>query len=317
MKMKKALKAIMASNKLALASILLIIIVFFSFSSPAFLTSKNFLNIFRQISMIGTASAGMICVLLIGGIDLSIGRQVTLVNILCAYLMVNMGVNWVVACLISILASTIVGLFSGFLISYCKMLPFFTTLCMMYILQGTSYLMCKGIPIYGFDKAFSFLGQGYVGGIPFPIILMVVILIFAWFVLEKTYFGRFLYAMGGNEEAAQLSGILIKPLKMAVYGISGFFSGIAGIVWLSRLNSAQPVTGNGFEFDVISAIVLGGVSVKGGEGDIIGAFLGVLIIGILNNGLVIVGTSEYVQLIIKGFVLLFAVGMDSLKQTRA
>ncbi len=312
--MKKTIKSILSSNKLALIIILVAIVALFSILSDVFLTSKNMLNVFRQISMIGIAAAGMICVLLTGGIDLSVGRIVSLVNILCAYLMVNMGVNWGAACLISLFAATIVGLINGFLISYCKMLPFFTTLCTMYVLQGVSYLMCNGIPIYGFDEGFSFLGQGYVGRIPFPVVLMIFILAVAWFVLEKTYFGRHLYAMGGNEEAAALSGVRIRPIKMLVYGINGFFAGLAGIVWLSRLNSGQPVTGNGFEFDVISAIVLGGVSVSGGEGDIPGALLGVLIIGLLNNGLVIVGTSEYVQLIIKGFVLLFAVLLDSLKK---
>ncbi|NMC58658.1 MAG: ABC transporter permease [Candidatus Methanofastidiosa archaeon] len=312
--MGNVLTKIFKSSKVPITLLLIGIIIFFSLLSDAFLSTENFLNIFRQISMTGIAGVGMICVMLTGGIDLSISSMVTLVNICCAYMMVKWGMNPVLAGLLMIMVTTLLGTLNGVLVSYGRLIPLISTLCMQNILKGLSYIISKGQPIFGFPKSFKILGQGYVGIIPIPVIIMIVIAIIGHIFLSKTYIGRYFYCIGGNEEATRLSGVDTKKIKCLSYTVCGFFSGLAGIVWLSRVNSGQPVTGSGFEFDVISGIVLGGVSVLGGEGDVLGAILGVIVIGILNNGLILVNVGEYYQLLVKGVVLLLAIGMDSFKR---
>ena len=302
------------SSKLPIILLLIGIIIFFTVLSPAFLSLDNFLNVFRQISMIGIAGIGMICVMLTGGIDLSISAQVTLVNIVCAFMMVNMGMHPVPASLAAILITTLLGTFNGILVSYGKLIPLIATLCMQNMLKGLSYIISKGQPIFGFPESFKVLGQGYVGAVPIPVIVLIIVAVLGAFFLNKTYIGRYFYCIGGNEEATNLSGVNTTKVKVLAYSVCGFFSGLAGIVWLSRVNSGQPTTGNGFEFDVISGIVLGGVSILGGEGDVLGAILGVIVIGLLNNGLTLLNVGEYYQLVVKGVVLLLAIGMDSFKR---
>ncbi len=304
------------SNKMGILIVLIGMIILFSFLSSNFFTVDNFLNVLRQVSMLGIAAVGFVFVLLTGGIDLSIGSQVTFVNIVCAYFMVNMGMPPLAAVLLCILFTTIIGLVNGLIITKLNILPLITTLCMMNILKGLSYIICSGMPIFGFSDAFKFLGQGYIGPVPVPIIIMAIAFIAGGFILTKTYFGRYFYAVGGNEEAASLSGVNTTFVKILVYVLCGFFAGVAGVIWLSRVNSGQPVTGTGFEFDVLTAVVLGGVSTVGGEGDITGALIGVIIIGLLNNGLVLINVSEYFQLVIKGIVLLVAVGADSRRRMK-
>ena len=302
------------SSKLPIVLLLIGIIIFFTVLSPAFLSLDNFLNVFRQISMIGIAGIVMICVMLTGGIDLSISAQVTLVNIVSAFMMVNMGMHPVPASLVAILITTLLGTFNGILVAYGKLIPLIATLCMQNMLKGLSYIISKGQPIFGFPESFKTLGQGYVGAIPIPVIVLIIVAVLGAVFLNKTYIGRYFYCIGGNEEATNLSGVNTTKVKVLAYSVCGFFSGLAGIVWLSRVNSGQPTTGNGFEFDVISGIVLGGVSILGGEGDVLGAILGVIVIGLLNNGLTLLNVGEYYQLLVKGVVLLLAIGMDSFKR---
>ena len=311
--MKKTFSIIGRFDKLPILLILIGISVFFTFMSSAFLNADNFLNVFRQVSMIGIAGVGMICVMLTGGIDLSVSSQVTLVNIVGAYMMVNNGYPPVLASIICIITTTVVGTINGILVSYVKLNPMMETLCMQEILKGLSYIISQGSPIFGFQDSFKILGQGYIGVIPIPVIVMLISAFVGYIFLSKSYLGRYLYAIGGNEEATKLSGVKTKNVKVMAYMLSGFFSGLAGIVWLSRVNSGQPTTGLGFEFDVISGIVLGGVSILGGEGDVVGAILGVIVIGLL-NGLVLLNIGEYSQLLIKGLVLLLAISMDSFKR---
>ncbi len=303
-------------KKYGIFVVLAMLFIFFSVASKAFLVPKNLLNIARQVSMLGIASVGMTFVLLLGGIDLSIGSQITLVNIVTAWLMVNGGINPVIASLISICMSTIIGFINGWIIANIKMPPLIVTLGMMTIVEGVAYIICKGLPIFGFPKSFAILGQGYIGIIPIPVIIMIIILGIGTFILNETYFGRFFYAVGGNEEAANLSGINVKKIKYLVYSLSGLFAGIAGIVMLSRTNSGQVLSGKGFEFDVLTACVLGGVSVTGGFGKISNVVAGVLILGILNNGLVLLDVSQFTQMVIKGFVLMLAVAFDCIQKQR-
>lgn len=303
-------------KKYGIFVVLLILMVFFSLASESFLAPNNLLNVARQVSMIGIAAVGMTFVLLLGGIDLSIGSQITLVNVVTAWLMVNAGVNPILACFIALTMSTSIGFVNGWIISNIQMPSIIVTLSMMIIIEGVAYLVSKGLPIFGFSASFAVLGQGYVGPIPIPVIIMVAILALGSFILNKTYFGRYFYAVGGNEEAANLSGINVARVKYLVYSLSGLFAGIAGIVMLSRTNSGQVLAGKGFEFDVLTACVLGGISVTGGYGKISNAVAGVLILGILSNGLVLLDVSQFAQMVIKGAVLMLAVAFDSIQKKR-
>lgn len=296
--------------------VLLILIIFFSIASENFLVTNNLLIIARQVSMLGIAAVGMAFVLLLGGIDLSIGSQITLVNIVAAWLMVNGKVNPVLASLAAIAISVTIGFLNGFIIAKVKMPPIIVTLSTMIMVEGIAYILCGGQPIFGFPKAFSVIGQGYVGIIPIPVIIMIVVMAIGAVILNLTYFGRYFYAVGSNEEAANLSGINVVRVKYLVYTLSGLFAGIAGIVMLSRTNSGQVLAGKGFEFDALTACVLGGISVNGGYGKISNVVAGILILGVLSNGMVLLNASQYTQMVIKGAVLLFAVAFDSIQRNR-
>jgi ribose transport system permease protein len=271
----------------------------------------------RQVSMMGIASVGMAFVLLLGGIDLSIGSTITVVNIVAAWFMVKANIHPVPACLIAVLIATGVGFFNGWVIANIKMPPLIVTLSTMTMLEGLAFIICGGVPIFGFPKGFAVVGQGYLGPVPIPVIIMVVILAIGAFILNRTYFGRYFYAVGGNEEASSLSGINVKRVKYLVYTLSGFFAGIAGIVMLSRTMSGQALAGKGFEFDVLTAVVLGGVSVNGGFGKISNVVAGILILGVLSNGMVLMNVTQYMQMVIKGAVLLLAVAFDCYQKQAA
>ncbi len=303
-------------KKYGIFVVLIVLVAFFSIKSENFLVTRNLLIIARQVSMLGIAAVGMAFVLLLGGIDLSIGSQVTLVNIVAAYLMVSGKVSPFVACTIAIIMTSIIGFMNGFIIAKIKMPPIIVTLGTQIIIEGVAYMICKGQPIFGFDKSFAVLGQGYFLGVPIPIYVMIVIMIIGALLLNKTYFGRYFYAVGGNEEAANLSGINVTRVKYLVYTLSGFFAGIAGIVMLSRTNSGQVLSGKGFEFDALTACVLGGVSINGGYGKISNVVAGILILGVLNNGMLLLDVSAYMQMVIKGLVLLLAVGFDTIQRNR-
>ena len=298
----------------AIYMVLLVMVIFFTIANNRFLTPNNLLNIAKQVSIFGIASVGMTYVILLGGIDLSIGSIISFINIVTAYFMVNLGMNPWISVILSLIISTIIGFINGFIIAEVKMPPLIVTFASQTILAGFAYIICNGRPISRFDEAFLKIGQGYVGAIPVPIIIMVICFIIGAFILVKTYFGRYFYALGGNEEAAELSGIRVKRVKYLVYALSGFFAGIAGIVMLSRANTAQPNAGLGYEFDVITCVVLGGVSVNGGSGKISNVIAGVLIIGCLSNGMILMNVSSYMQMVVKGVILLLAVGFDCIQQ---
>lgn len=303
-------------KKYAIFLVLIALIIVFACISPNFLKISNLFTIARQTAMVGIAAAGFIFVMIIGGIDLSAGSMVSLVNILVAWLMVDVGMNPVLSCLIGILACVLTGLFNGLVIANIGIPPLIATLATQIALAGASYLLCNGLPIFGFDKSFAIMGQGYLWIVPVPVIIMVICLFVSWFILNRVYFGRHFCAIGSNVEASALSGIPVKKLTYLAYAMSGLFAGISGVVLLSRTNSGQPGAGNGFEFDVITALVLGGVSVTGGSGSISSAVAGALIIGVLNNGFIIAGVNTYVQQIIKGAILLVAVGFDCIQKRR-
>ncbi len=251
----------------------------------------------------------MTFVILTGGIDLSVGSVLALTATVTAKLL-SSGYNPVLAVLIGLVLGTLLGLFNGVLVAKGKMAPFIVTLGMMTIARGFTLILSDGRPISGFMKSFRFLGAGYIGRIPFPVIIMIVIFIIGYIVLKKTIFGRYVYAVGGNEKATKLSGINTDIVKMGVYAISGLLAAISGIILTSRLNSAQPTAGTGYELDAIAAVVLGGTSLAGGQGGVIGTIVGALIIGILNNGLNLLNVSSFYQSVAKGAVILIAIFLD-------
>jgi ribose transport system permease protein len=316
-RLKIAANAVDVLKRYGIYAVLLVLVIFFTVTSENFFQSSNLLNVARQVSMLGIASVGFAFVLLLGGIDLSIGSVVTLVNIVTAWLMVTATMNPILASILALIMSAAIGFANGWIIANIRMPPLIVTLAMMIIIEGLAYLICQGLPIYGFPKSYTWIGQGYIGPIPIPVIIMAIIMGIGSFILNKTYFGRYFYAVGGNEQAANLSGIKVKNVKYLVYTLSGFFAGIAGIVILSRTNSAQVLSGKGLEFDVLTACVLGGVSVTGGFGKISNVVAGVLILGVLSNGLVLLDVSQFVQMVIKGSVLMLAVAFDCLQRRTA
>jgi ribose transport system permease protein len=290
---------------------LLVLATGLAITSPDFLSVGNLLNVFRQVSINALIAFGMTLVILLGGIDLSVGSILALSSVLTA-LMLSHGIDPVVATSVGVLAGAGMGMINGVIISKGKVAPFIATLGTMTILRGLSLVFSEGRPITGLDSDFfAMLGGGYVAGfIPVPVIMMLVMFAVFWFVLKRTVFGRHVYAVGGNEEAEGLSGINTDRIKIWVYTLSGAMAATAGMILTSRLNSAQPTAGTGYELDAIAAVVLGGTSLTGGRGWIFGTLVGALLIGILNNGLNLLGVSSFYQQVIKGVVILLAVLLD-------
>ncbi len=300
-------------KKYGIGLILVLICIIFASLNPIFIKSSNILNILRQIAILGIVSVGLGICLITGIIDLTVGSLVGMSVIVCSKLIVY-GFHPVIAILISLIIGIVIGAVNGFLVCNIGITSFIATLGMHTIVRGIIYVMTTALPVYGLPESFRFIGQGYIWFIPVPVIIMVVTFAVAWVYLNMTKHGRYIYGIGGNEEATRLSGVNVVKMKYLVLMVSAFLSSMAGIVLLSRLNSGQPRAGIGLEFDVITAVVLGGVSIYGGEGKLSGIVIGVLIMGVLSNGLVIVGVSEYYQMLIKGVVLIAAVGLDAYSQ---
>lgn len=283
--------------------------------NPNFLTANNLLNLLLQVTANGFIAFGMTFVILTGGIDLSVGSILALSSAISAGF-IGSGVSVPLAILLALLLGGLFGLLNGFLISFGKLAPFIVTLATMTIFRGATLVYTNGNPITaGLSDSFlfQFLGQGYIVGIPFPVILMFLVFIFLYVLLHKTAFGKSVYAIGGNEKAAYISGIKLNKVKMIIYAISGIMAAVSGLIITSRLSSAQPTAGASYEMDAIAAVVLGGTSLSGGKGRIIGTLIGALIIGVLNNGLNIIGVSAFWQQVVKGIVIIIAVLLDRLK----
>lgn len=292
---------------------LLLVVLFFCFASDKFLTPRNLINVARQVSVIGICATGMSFVIISGSIDVGVGSALGLSAVLFAWQMTH-GVHYLLALCGSLAGGVVVGFINGFLICNIGMHPMIGTMGMQIFLRGVIYLITSGMPIYGIDERILVLGQGYVGAIPVPVIIMVVIFIIGFIVLNKTNFGRVLYATGGNAEASRLSGVNVRAAKYKAYIVSGIMTAVAGLILAARVNSGQPNAGERYESDVIPACVLGGISLRGGEGSLIGVVAGVLIMGVLTNGMTLLNVNEYWQWTIKGLVLLFAVSFDRLSQ---
>ena len=290
---------------------LLVVCIGLAFLSPDFLTVGNVLDVTRQVSINAVISFGMTLTILLGGIDLSVGSILAVASVLTAILM-KAGWDAPLATLIGIVAGALMGAVNGVVIAKGKVAPFIATLGLMTLLRGVALVLSKGSPISGFSSYFFALqGGGYVAHlIPIPVMWMLAMFVLFWFVLTRTVFGRHVYATGGNEEAAKLSGVKTDGVQIVVYTISGAMAALAGVILTSRLDSAQPTAGAGYELDAITAVVLGGTSLSGGRGWIFGTLVGALLIGVLNNGLNLLGVSSFYQQVIKGSVILVAVLLD-------
>lgn len=313
---KNSLAILGIMKKYAMILVLLGLIFIFGAIRPVFLSLSNLINIFVQQSYVIIAAVGLSFVMISGGMDLSVGYQMSLVSILTSMAMVKWHLPMSLSIIIGILVGIILGLINGYSGIKLKVHPLIVTLGTMTIYQGLSYIISNSNPIFGLSSQFKYIGQGYIGPIPFSVILMLIIAIIASFVLNKTYFGRYVYALGGNEEAARLAGINITKMKLMVFAICGFFVALSAIVLVSRAGSATSATGVGTEFTCMTACVLGGISFKGGSGKIWGVIVGVLILGVLSNGMQIIGLGIYPQYIAKGLVLLAAVGFDTYQKTQ-
>lgn len=303
-------------RKYGIVFILAVLVIIFTIGNPVFLTPANLINILRQISMLVIITIGMSFVLISGGIDLSVGAQLSAVGVISATLIYNFNFNPLLACLIGLAFATLVGFANGLFISTTRVPPLIATLATQQLLLGVGFIVSSGRNIYGLPNSVKFLGQGYIGVIPVPILIAIAVVFIGWFILNKSYIGRYFYAIGSNEEGARLSGINTKKIKTIAYTLSGFLSGLAAIIMMGRINSGSPVVGRGFEMDVLTAAVLGGISISGGEGKVFGAIIGALIIGVLSNGLIILNVSEYYQMIVKGLVLALAIAFDSVSTSR-
>lgn len=299
-------------QKSLIALIFLIVVV--SFLNPNFFTVDNILNILRQTSVNAIIAVGMTLVILTAGIDLSVGSVLALCGAFAASL-IAMEVPVLVAVPTALLAGAALGAISGMIIAKGKVQAFIATLVTMTLLRGVSMVYTDGRPIStGFTDvadSFAWFGTGYALGIPVPIWLMAIVFAAAWYLLNHTRFGRYIYALGGNESATRLSGINVDRVKIGVYAICGLLAALAGIIVTSRLSSAQPTAGMGYELDAIAAVVLGGTSLAGGKGRIMGTLIGALIIGFLNNALNLLDVSSYYQMIAKAVVILLAVLVDN------
>lgn len=294
---------------------LIILMAVITIINSNFLTANNLLNLLLQVTSNALIAFGMTFVILTGGIDLSVGSILALSSALTAGLL-GSGMTVTLAILISLILGCILGMMNGLLISYGKLAPFIVTLATMTIFRGATLVYTNGNPITkGLSDTFlfQFLGQGYIVGIPFPVIIMFIVFIVLYVLLHKTAFGKSVYAIGGNEKAAYISGVKLNKVKIIIYSISGMMASISGLIITSRLSSAQPTAGASYEMDAVAAVVLGGTSLSGGKGRILGTLIGALIIGVLNNGLNIIGVSAFWQQVVKGVVILIAVLIDRFK----
>ncbi|WP_100104468.1 ABC transporter permease subunit [Streptococcus pseudopneumoniae] len=294
---------------------LIILMAVITIINSNFLTANNLLNLLLQVTSNALIAFGMTFVILTGGIDLSVGSILALSSAITAGLL-GSGMPVTLAILISLILGCILGMMNGLLISYGKLAPFIVTLATMTIFRGATLVYTNGNPITkGLSDTFlfQFLGQGYIVGIPFPVIIMFIVFIVLYVLLHKTAFGKSVYAIGGNEKAAYISGVKLNKVKIIIYSISGIMASISGLIITSRLSSAQPTAGASYEMDAIAAVVLGGTSLSGGKGRILGTLIGALIIGVLNNGLNIIGVSAFWQQVVKGVVILIAVLIDRFK----
>ena len=298
-------------GNIGIVMVLIIMSVIISFATDKFLSGTNIISVLRQISINTFIALGMTLIIILGHIDLSVGAIVAMSGTLTVGFIVNQGMPIGVAIVLGLLLGTLTGFISGFIVSTFRVPAFIITMAMMNVASGIAYVYSVGQSTRITDKFFINIGTGYLFKvIPLPVVYMVILIAVIAFLLNKTKFGTYVYAIGGNREAARLSGVPIKKVEIIVFTLSGALSAFAGLVLCSRMYSGQPSVGSGYELDAIAACVLGGTSMSGGKGRISGTVFGAMVIGIISNGLNLIGVSSYWQLIIKGLIIACAVLLD-------
>lgn len=304
-------------NDLARTVIILVILcVIMGIARPqTFLTSGNLINLLSQISTNGVYVMGLFCAILTGGINISIGSVAAFTSLLTAIMLVDGNTftgNVFVAIAAGLLISVVIGLIAGYFVAELGLQAYIVTLALQVVLRGLTMVVSQGVPVSRLGNAFSYIGVKYLGPVPINVIIMLLLFAVFYYMLEHTSFGRHMYAIGGNMEAARLSGIKTKKVLYLVYIIGSLMAAISGLILASRVNSATPTAGQGAEMDAIAAAVIGGASLKGGKGTVLGALLGVIIIGVLNNGLVLLGIDVYWTQVVKGAIIIIAVSADAI-----
>ena len=303
-------------SQLAAAGALIVVFIFLSIASPVFLSADNLFNIGAQTAVVAVIAIGMTLVIITAGIDLSVGSVAALSGVVGVMMMANLGLPVPLAILGGALVGALAGLVNGLLVSVAGLAPFIATLGMLTVARGLVYIVTNAQAIFGAPDSFRLLGQGVIGPIPIPILVIVVVAVTGYIVLSRTRLGRYAYAMGSNLEAARLSGIPVRRYLTSVYVISGALAGFGGMIAASRVNSGQPNFGIGLELDVIAAAVIGGASLFGGQGTVLGTLIGAFLIALIRNGAVLLDVSTFYQQVIIGVVIWLAVLWDQYRRRR-
>jgi ribose transport system permease protein len=301
-------------NKNGILFVFLLLCILLSIITPGFLSWVNILNVLRQSSIIGIMAIGTTFVIIGGGFDISVGSTLVLTAAMCVGLQYYM--HWGLAIVLVLIMGALIGLFNGFLAAKIHIPAIIATLGTMTIIRGLAYLYTGGYPLYVEAPDFAFIGTGYLGPIPFPVILLIIMVVFWQFILEKTRLGRYTCALGGNKEAARLSGVQVDYYHILTFVVGGLMAAMSGVVYASRLLSVTPLAGQGYELDAIASTVIGGTSVSGGEGSVVRTLVGVLLLTIIANVFNLMGIHIYVQYVVKGAIILSAVGFDTYSKFR-
>jgi ribose transport system permease protein len=303
-------------SQLAAAGALIVVFIFLSIASPVFLSADNLFNVGAQTAVVAVIAIGMTLVIITAGIDLSVGSVAALSGVVGVMMMANLGLPVPLAIIGGTLVGALAGLVNGLLVSVAGLAPFIATLGMLTVARGLVYIVTNAQAIFGAPDSFRLLGQGVIGPIPIPILVIVVVAVAGYIVLSRTRLGRYAYAMGSNLEAARLSGIPVRRYLTSVYVISGALAGFGGMIAASRVNSGQPNFGIGLELDVIAAAVIGGASLFGGQGTVLGTLIGAFLIALIRNGAVLLDVSTFYQQVIIGVVIWLAVLWDQYRRRR-
>lgn len=302
-------------SQYAICLVLLCMIVFLALFTNSFFTVQNIINVLRQVSINGVMAMGVTLIIVTGGIDLSLGSMLAFAGVVAtSFAHPEPHCPLIIIILVGIVVGGICGMTNGFLVAHLKIPAFIATLGMTTVARGAALVYSDGRPIIDLSPSFKQFGQGSLLGVPVPIYVFVAVIILSVILLHKTRFGRYIYAIGGNQEAAKASGVNIKAVLFSVYAFAGILCGVAGVMLASRTGAGAPNAGSGYELDAIAAAVLGGTSTSGGKGTIVGTIAGILIMGILSNGLDILNVSSYIQQIIKGVIIVGAVLLDQINK---
>lgn len=313
---KNLLRRVLNVKGIGTAIVFIVIFIFFSLVSKSFLTTGNLINILRQVSILTIVGTGFTFLIISGGIDLSIGSTVGLCGVVAAILISKFNVPILLALFLAVLLGGIIGIINGLIVTKVNIPPLLATLGMMITIRGVALIISSGKAIFNLPDSFLWIGRGHIWIIPVPIVIMIIFLLIFLFIQQKTAFSIYMYAIGGNRVAAKLSGIRDELNIVLIFAITGMLTGLAGVMTASRLGVGLPTAGEGFEFDVIIAVVVGGTSIFGGIGSIQGTLLGALIIGVLSNGMIILNVHSFYQSVAKGILLIVAVGAETIRHKK-